>query len=71
MITITKRFLFFPIVLALLLLTGCKTELYSNLAENDANSMLSILLNNKIGSEKIYDKKAETYLLNVEESQIP
>ena len=71
MITITKRFLFFPVVLALLLLTGCKTELYSNLAENDANSMLSILLNNKIGAEKIYDKKAETYLLNVEESQIP
>ncbi|EIJ35771.1 type III secretion system inner membrane ring lipoprotein SctJ [Thiothrix nivea] len=58
-------------LLVCLLLAGCKTELYSNLPENDANSMLSILLNNKITAEKTYDKKAEAYFLHVEESQIP
>ncbi|MEZ5452171.1 MAG: type III secretion inner membrane ring lipoprotein SctJ [Thiothrix sp.] len=58
-------------LLVCLLLAGCKTELYSNLPENDANSMLSILLNNKITAEKTYDKKAEAYFLYVEESQIP
>lgn len=68
---INKKFRHIAIVVTLLLLTGCKTELYSNLAESDANSMLSILLNNKIDSEKIFDKKAGTYFLHVEESQIP
>jgi type III secretion protein J len=68
---INKTFRHIAIAVALVLLTGCKTELYSNLAENDANSMLSILLNNKIDSEKIFDKKAGTYFLHVEKSQIP
>ncbi|WML86762.1 type III secretion system inner membrane ring lipoprotein SctJ [Thiothrix subterranea] len=68
---INKKLRRIAIVVTLLLLTGCKTELYSNLAENDANSMLSILLNNKIDSEKIFDKKAGTYFLHVEKSKIP
>ncbi|WP_028488376.1 type III secretion system inner membrane ring lipoprotein SctJ [Thiothrix lacustris] len=71
MTIINKKFLRFSVVFALFLLTGCKTELYSNLVENDANGMLAILLNNKVDAEKIYDKKAATYTLNVEESQIP
>ncbi len=33
--------------------------------------MLSILLNNQITAEKTFDKKAGTYFLHVEESQIP
>ncbi|UJS26133.1 type III secretion system inner membrane ring lipoprotein SctJ [Thiothrix winogradskyi] len=68
---INKTFRHIAIAVVLVLLTGCKTELYSNLAENDANSMLSILLNNKIDSEKIFDKKAGAYFLHVEKSQIP
>ncbi len=68
---INKTFRRIAIAMALVLLTGCKTELYSNLAEKDANSMLSILLNNKIDSEKIFDKKAGAYFLHVEKSQIP
>ncbi|WMP16364.1 type III secretion system inner membrane ring lipoprotein SctJ [Thiothrix lacustris] len=71
MTIINKKFLRFSVVFALFLLTGCKTELYSNVVENDANGMLAILLNNKVDAEKVYDKKAETYTLNVEESQIP
>jgi type III secretion protein J len=71
MITISKKFLPLTALSLLLLLSGCKTELYSNLAENDANAMLSILLNNKVTAEKTFDKKAATYFLHVEESQIP
>ncbi len=68
---INKTFRHIAIAVVLVLLTGCKTELYSNLAEKDANSMLSILLNNKIDSEKVFDKKAGAYFLHVEKSQIP
>lgn len=72
MTTISKKFLYlFGITVMLLALGGCKTELYSNLPENDANSMLSILLDNKITAEKTLDKKAGTYFLHVDESQIP
>ncbi|MBO0614431.1 MAG: type secretion inner rane ring lipoprotein SctJ [Pseudomonadota bacterium] len=71
MTTISKKFLPLTAIALLVLLTGCKTELYSNLAENDANAMLSILLNNKVTAEKTFDKKAATYFLHVEESQIP
>ncbi|OQX07550.1 MAG: EscJ/YscJ/HrcJ family type III secretion inner membrane ring protein [Thiothrix lacustris] len=71
MTTISKQFLRLTALSLLILLTGCKTELYSNLAENDANAMLSILLNNKVTAEKTFDKKAATYFLHVEESQIP
>jgi type III secretion protein J len=71
MTTISKKLLYFSGIFMLSLLAGCKTELYSNLAENDANTMLSILLNNKVTAEKTIDKKAGTYFLHVEESQIP
>ncbi|MDD5394814.1 MAG: type III secretion inner membrane ring lipoprotein SctJ [Thiothrix sp.] len=71
MTTISKKL--FPVVCLglLVLLSGCKTELYSKLEESDANSMLAILLNNKIEAEKTVDKKAGTYFLHVEESRIP
>ncbi len=71
MTTIRKKL--YPIIAIglTLLLTGCKTELYSKLDENDANAMLAILLTNKIDSEKAIDKKAGTYSLNVDESSIP
>lgn len=56
---------------SLLLLAGCKAELHSKLNENDANNMMAILLENGISAEKIGDKKAGTYTLNVDESKIP
>lgn len=71
MITINKGILPYVSISLLMLLTGCKSELYSNLPENDANSMLSILLNSKISAEKTVDKKAGTYYLYVDDSQIP
>lgn len=71
MTTINKKILQLTAMSILVLLSGCKTELYSDLVENDANAMLSILLNDKIAAEKTFDKKAGTYLLHVEESQIP
>ena len=71
MTTINKRLLHFLAIFSMVLLTGCKAELYSNLLENDANAMLAILLNNKIEAEKTFDKKAEAYFLHVEKSQIP
>jgi type III secretion protein J len=71
MTTISKKILQLTAISILVLLSGCKTELYSDLVENDANAMLSILLNDKIAAEKTFDKKAGTYLLHVEESQIP
>lgn len=71
MTTINKKFLTVLVLVITLALSGCKTELYSNLPENDANAMLSILLNNKIDAEKILDKKAGTYFLHVDKSKIP
>lgn len=71
MTTITKKFLYVLVAIVVLALGGCKAELYSNLPENDANAMLSILLNNKIDAEKILDKKAGTYFLHVDKSKIP
>ncbi len=54
-----------------LLLGGCKTELYSGLNEQDANSMMALMLDTNISVEKIGDKKSGTYTLNVDDSAIP
>lgn len=59
------------ILFALIALAGCKTDLYSGLAEQDANSMLAIMLNQGISAEKIVDKKTSTYTLSVDKSNIP
>ena len=66
--TTKKYFLLGLIVLAL---AGCKTELYTNLTEIDANNMLALLINSKIGAEKIANKKDGTYSLSIDESQLP
>ena len=68
---ITKKSYSAGFVLVLLLLSGCKTELYSKLDESDANAMLAILLNNNISAEKLADKKAGTYFLHVDDARIP
>lgn len=68
---ITKHAFLYALVCSVLLLSGCKTELFGQLDENDANNMLAILLNNGIDAEKIGDKKGNTFKLNVQDSKIP
>jgi type III secretion protein J len=46
-------------------------ELYDGLSESDVNEMLSIMLSNDIDSEKVKDKKGESYALMVDDSKIP
>ena len=65
----TKKY--FLLGLIALALAGCKTELYTNLIEIDANNMLALLIESKIGAEKIANKKYGTYSLNIDESQLP
>ena len=67
MITKTR---FGLLIVAMLLLTGCKTELYTGLNEIEANNMLALLLESKISAEKIANKKDNTYSLNIDESQL-
>lgn len=55
----------------LLAMSGCKTDLYSGLGEQDANNMLALMLNQGIAAEKVLDKKTSTYTLNVDKSNIP
>jgi type III secretion protein J len=55
--------------LLLLIITGCKTELYSNLSEREANEMLTTLLRNGIASDKVSDRKA-TFTVRVAETQM-
>lgn len=44
------------LLVAILLISGCKVELYSGLGEKDGNEMLAILLDGGIKAEKIQDK---------------
>lgn len=43
-------------LLSVLLLVGCKTDLYTGLSELEANEMLSILIDHGISSEKFLNK---------------
>lgn len=61
----------FAIFFTLAVLSGCKTDLYSGLSENDTNEMLAIMLVNDIESEKRKDAKGEKYTLSVDEDKIP
>ena len=63
-----RRALCFAALLALLLLTGCKTEIYQGLSENQANTMLSVLLRHGIPAEKISAKSG--YSIAVQENRI-
>ena len=56
-IIINKKLLSSSLIFLTLSLGGCKTELYSGLAENDANNMLAIMLDSGIDAEKISNKK--------------
>jgi len=69
-ITINKVRTLLLVMSVALLLSACKTELFSSLSENDANEMVAILMNDHIDVEKAGDKKSGTYSLNVDESQM-
>jgi type III secretion protein J len=56
------------IFLTIVILTGCKTELYSGLAEREGNQMLAILLAEGISAEKSITK--EGVMLQVDSSQV-
>ena len=56
------------LLILLLLLSGCKTEIYQGLSENQANTMLSVLLRHGIPAEKIAAKAG--YSIAVQENRI-
>lgn len=66
-----KRIILSVLLLAIILLAGCKMELYSQLPENDVNDMMAILLRNGINSEKIPEKKTGTFAIHVQQGQMP
>ncbi len=51
-----KIFRMIALSLCLLLLSGCKVQLYTGLTEREGNEMLSILLDNDIPADKAIDK---------------
>ena len=55
--------------LVLLLLTGCKTQLYSALSERDAMEMIAILLHHDIPADRIIAKDG-TSTIQVDQSRI-
>lgn len=52
-------------LLLVLIISGCKTELYSELSEQEANEMLAVLSDKGISSQKIAGKD-KTYTLSVQ-----
>ncbi len=59
------------VVFVVLVLAGCKTELYSGLEEEEANEMTTILLKNGISTQKIRDKKGQTYSILLDSAYFP
>jgi len=53
----------------LLLLAGCKTQLYSSLSENDAMDMVSILLQHDIAADRVIAKDG-TSTVQVDEGRV-
>lgn len=64
----SRRLLCLVLAAAVLLLAGCKAEIYQGLSENQANTMLSVLLRHGISAEKIAAKN--DFSIAVEEKQI-
>lgn len=59
----------FLIVLCFVVLSGCKTDLYRNLTEREANEMLAVLVSNGISASKEY-LGDEGVTLTVEEADL-
>ena len=58
-----------PILGLALLLSACKTELYSHLDEREANEMVAILIDRNIPADRAVDEKDHSYAVNVEKAQ--
>ena len=56
------------LLLGLTLLAGCKTDLYSNLSEHEANQMMAVLMSNGIPAEKT--GIGEAFTLRVEQDDM-
>lgn len=67
-VSVPRRLLCVFCLLAVLVLTGCKAEIYQGLSENQANSMLAVLLRHGISAEKVAAKN--DFSIAVEEKQI-
>ena len=65
----TKLRFLILLILSSLVIAGCKVELYSDLNEKEANSMMAVLLKNGITCEKI-PLKDKRYGLRIEQNQI-
>lgn len=63
----TRRLLW--LLVPVLVLAGCKVELYSGLPERDANAMLAVLLRHHIDSDKLPGKEG-TVTLRVAEARV-
>ena len=60
---------YFLVIFVVVLLSGCKTELYSKLSEQEGNEMLALLLTEGVSAEKETDKKGLVSIL-VDENEI-
>ena len=56
------------IALSIMLLAGCKTELYTGLTEREANEIISILRLNNVSADRQFSKSGDV-TVRVEESQ--
>jgi len=66
-----KQIIKFGVLFALVsLISGCKVPLYHNLNENEANQMLSLLINHGIDVSKQVDGKSDSVQLLVEEGEL-
>lgn len=64
-----KRFRALALLPLLLLLIGCKADLYTKVQEREANEMLAVLLRNGVDSARVAAKEG-TSTIQVEQSQI-
>ncbi len=67
-VTSRQKRLLMAATAALVLLTGCKSEVYQGLTESQANAMMAVLLKNGIEAEKTAVK--DGYTLSVENDRI-
>ncbi len=65
-----KRGLCLCFVTALMVLSGCKETLYSNISEKDANEMLSALLRRGVDAEKVSAGKGFYYVAVEQEDMV-
>jgi type III secretion protein J len=60
----------FLAVLLVLVLAGCKSDLYTRQTEADANSMVSALLENGIAAEKVTPDGGKSWSISVEQDDV-